>query len=83
MTRTQIYLPTETHRQLLQLARRKKTTLSHLIRLGAQQILADEHGAHNPQQKALAFLARPPQRALLKVSGRTAIDLIREERDDD
>ena len=39
MTRTQIYLPSNLHKDLLSIARAENTTLSELIRKGAKTII--------------------------------------------
>lgn len=42
MIRTQIYLPEELHRELHLTARQQRTTLSELVRKGAQKVIADK-----------------------------------------
>lgn len=80
MIRTQIYLPEETHSTLLRLAKIKGTSLSCLIRQGADEIVKKNYGRFTPQQKALNFFANPPKKYQIKLS-KPAHILIREERD--
>lgn len=81
MTRTQIYLPEETHDLLLRLAKQEKTTLSKLIREGANEVVKKRSGKKSPQQKALELLTSYPNRLRIKLP-KPAHALIREERDD-
>lgn len=81
MIRTQIYLPEDTHSTLLRLAQQKGTTLSHLIREGAKEIIKKKYGRFTPQQKALNFFANPPKKYQIKLTGKQAVELIREDRD--
>lgn len=82
MLRTQIYLPSEMHAQLLALAGQKKTTMSQLVRQGASSVLK-ERSMTAGQKKALRWLANPPKKYLIDLKGKTAVQLIREDRDDD
>lgn len=84
MMRTQIYLPEEMHNSLLQLANQQSTTLSNLIRHGANLVLKKQVIKMSAgQRKALKFFSNPPKRYLINLKGKTAVQLIREERDDD
>ena len=81
MIRTQIYLPEETHTNLLRLAKVKGTTLSRLIRQGADTVIKKHYGNLTPQQRALRFFANPPKKYQINLTGKQAVDLIREDRD--
>jgi hypothetical protein len=71
--RTQVYLPEETHKNLLLLARQKDTTLSKLIRQGADHVIKKNYGKLSPQQKTLKFLANPPQKYRVNLTGKNQL----------
>ena len=81
--RTQIYLPEEIHSNLQKLAKQKGTTLSKLIRQGAETVLKKGYGKKTPQQKALEFFAKVPKEYRINKTGKELIDLLRKERDDE
>lgn len=81
MVRTQIYIPEDTHANLLRLAKEKNTTLSKLIRQGADTIIKKHYGKLTPQERALKFFANPPKKYQIDLTGKQAVDLIREDRD--
>lgn len=83
MTRTQIYLPEETHDLLLRLAKQEKTTLSKLIREGANEVVKKRRIRKTLRQKALDFFANPPKKYQVDLTGKDVVDLIRKERDDE
>lgn len=83
MIRTQIYLPEETHANLLRIAREQKTTLSKLVRKGADLVIKKKQGKKTAQQKALEFFANPPKEYRINKTGKELIDLLRKERDDE
>lgn len=80
MIRTQIYLPDETHEQLLRLAKQENSSLSKLIREGADQVVKKRSGKKSLQQKAFEFFANPPKKYQVTLP-KSAAELIREERD--
>ncbi|MEK7166353.1 MAG: CopG family transcriptional regulator [Patescibacteria group bacterium] len=80
MIRTQIYLPEDTHTQLIHLAKQEKTTLSKLIREGATTVIKKRRGNKSMQQKALDFFANPPKKYQVSLP-KSAVELVREERD--
>lgn len=80
MIRTQIYLPDETHTTLLRLAKDTGTTLSKLIREGANHVIRAKYGKLTPQQKAIRFFTHLPDKYKVKLT-KPAWKLIREERD--
>lgn len=81
MTRTQIYLPEDTHASLLQLARVENVSLSELIRQGAETVLKKKKiNKKSLQQEALKFLANFPDKYRIKLS-KSAVVLVREQRD--
>lgn len=81
MTRTQVYLPEDTHASLLQLARMENVSLSELIRRGAETVLKKKKiKKKSPQREALEFLANFPDKYHIKLS-KPAVDLVREQRD--
>jgi len=79
MIRTQIYLPEDVHTSLQKLANKKGTTLSKLIREGAETVLKKHYGKKTPQQKALHFLANYPDELRIKLT-KSAVELVREQR---
>ncbi|OGM29649.1 hypothetical protein A2630_04980 [Candidatus Woesebacteria bacterium RIFCSPHIGHO2_01_FULL_44_10] len=79
MIRTQIYLPEETHENLLRLAQQKQTTLSQLIRQSADTVIKKHYGKLTPQQKALKFLANYPTKLKVSLSD-SAVNLVRKHR---
>lgn len=81
MTRTQIYLPEETHDLLLRLAKQEKTTLSKLIREGANEVVKKRRIRKTLRQKALDFFANPPKKYQVSLP-KSAVELVREERDE-
>lgn len=81
MIRTQIYLPEETHASLLRIAQQKGTTLSRLIRRGADEVIKKTYGKTTPLERALKFFANPPKKYRINITGKQAVDLIRKERD--
>lgn len=83
MIRTQIYLPEDTHANLLRIAKESNTSLSKLIRKGAEIVIKKKYGKNMPQQKALKFFANPPGNLIINKSGKELIELIRKERDEE
>lgn len=82
MIRTQIYLPEQTHANLQRIAKEKGVPFSQLIRQGAEIIVKKTYGKLTPQQKALRFFANPPKKYRIPLTGKQAVDLIREDRDE-
>lgn len=81
MTRTQIYLPEEVHEGLLRLARQQNTTLSNLVRHGANLVLKRQQ--NNKKLKAvLQLLANPPKKYRASLTGEQLINLVSRDRDD-
>lgn len=79
MTRTQIYLPEETHASLVLLAEMEKVSLSELIRKGANLVIKTKSKTTPPYQQALKMLANYPDALRLKLSD-SAVNLIRKQR---
>lgn len=84
MLRTQIYLPEDLHASLMQMARQQSTSLSNLVRRGANLVLKKQAIAMTTgQKKALRWLANPPKKYVINLKGKSAVQVIREDRDDD
>lgn len=81
MVRTQIYLPEETHSNLLRMAKEKGTTLSKLIRDSADITLKKHYGELTPKERALRFFGNPNKKYRLNLTGAELTDLIRKDRD--
>lgn len=81
MTRTQVYLPEDTHASLLQLARSENVSLSELIRQGAETVIKSKHAKIlSPQRRALKMLADYPDSQRITLSD-SAVNLVRQQRD--
>ncbi|TSC85823.1 MAG: hypothetical protein G01um101416_775 [Microgenomates group bacterium Gr01-1014_16] len=80
MTRTQIYLPDDTHAQLLQIAQTGDQSLSQLIREGADMIIKAKSEGLTPTQKFVKAILSFPDSKRVKLS-KSAVELIRDERD--
>jgi hypothetical protein len=80
MTRTQIYLPDDQHMALLRIAKSQKTSLSSLIRQGAQIVIQNKTGTSSPQAQALNFLNSYSKKKLPKLP-QDSVTLVRQERD--
>lgn len=81
MTRTQIYLPDDTHAQLLQIAQTDNSTLSRLIREGADMVIKTKSKTSlTPTQKLLKALLAFPDSKRIKLP-KSSVELVREERD--
>lgn len=81
MIRTQIYMPEEMHTMLLRLAQQQDTTLSSLLRQGANLVVKRKK-SNAKLARVLKLLANPPKKYLIDLKGKTAVQLIREQRDD-
>jgi hypothetical protein len=80
MTRTQIYLPEETHANLINLAKIENVSLSELIRKGADLVIKTKQKGMSPHRQTLKMLADYPESLRIKLSD-SAINLIRKQRD--
>jgi len=80
MIRTQVYLPDDTHAQLLHLAHTDNTSLSRLIREGADMVIKAKTGGLTPSQKFIKAILSFPDSKRVKLS-KSAVELIRDERD--
>lgn len=79
MTRTQIYLPDDTHAQLLQIAQADNSSLSRLIREGANMVIKSKSGGLTSTQKFIKAILSYPDSNRVKLS-KSAVELIREQR---
>ena len=82
MIRTQIYLPEEIHSNLLKLASQTGTTLSKLIREGAEVVLKRKAGQNHPQAEAVRFFANLPKDYKTKLTGKQMIELLDKDRNE-
>ena len=80
MTRTQIYLPDDTHAQLLQIAQTGDQSLSQLIREGADLVIKSKTGGLTPSQKFIKSILAYPDSNRVKLS-KSSVELVREQRD--
>ena len=80
MTRTQIYLPEETHANLINLAKIENVSLSELIRKGADMVIKTKQKGMSPHRQTLKMLVDYPESLRVKLSD-SAINLIRKQRD--
>lgn len=80
MIRTQIYLPDDIHANLLKIASRTGTTLSKLIREGAEAVLKRKLGGKHPQRDALRFFANVPEKYKTKLRGKELVTLVAKDR---
>lgn len=80
MTRTQIYLPDDTHAQLVQLAQTGNGSLSQLIREGAEMVIKAKTGGLTPTQRFIKAILSFPDAKRIKLS-KSAVELVRDERD--
>ena len=80
MTRTQIYLPDDTHAQLLQIAQTGDQSLSQLIREGADMVIKAKTGGLTPSQRFIKSILSYPDSNRVKLS-KSAVKLVREQRD--
>lgn len=79
MTRTQIYLPEETHSNLVFLAKTEKVSLSELIRMGADLVIKTKLRGQSPNRQVLEMLADYPD-SKRQILTNSAVDLIRNQR---
>lgn len=80
MTRTQIYLPEETHAILAHLAKMENVSLSELIRNGADLVIKTKQKGLSPHRQTLKMLADYPESLRVKLAD-SATKLIRKHRD--
>lgn len=80
MTRTQIYLPEETHANLVHLAKMENVSLSELIRNGADLVIKTKQKGLSPHRRTLKMLADYPESLRVKLAD-SATKLIRKQRD--
>lgn len=80
MTRTQIYLPEETHASLMQLAEMEKVSLSELIRKGADLVIKTKQGGLSSHQSVLKMLVDYPDSLRIELAD-SSTNLIRKQRD--
>lgn len=80
MTRTQIYLPEETHANLVHLAKMENVSLSELIRNGADLVIKTKQKGLSPHRQTLKMLADYPESLRVKLAD-SATKLIRKHRD--
>lgn len=80
MTRTQIYLPEETHANLVHLAKMENVSLSELIRNGADLVIKTKQKGLSPHRQTLKMLADYPESLRVKLAD-SATKLIRKQRD--
>lgn len=81
MIRTQIYLPEDTHDNLSRLAKIKGSSLSELLRQGAELVMKKSYGELTPQQEASLFFAKPPKRYKVNLTGKKLVEQLRRDRD--
>jgi len=79
MIRTQIYLPEKMHQDLRSLAEVHNTTLSELIRVGAEKTIK-KMSQKKPKKSGFSYFAHLPKSHLFR-SSMSAVDLVRAERD--
>lgn len=79
MTRTQVYLPDDTHTQLLQLSQMSKVSFSQLLREGADMVIKSKTGGLTPTQTFLRALLSFPDSKRKRLS-KSAAELVRDER---
>lgn len=80
MTRTQIYLPEETHANLTRLAKMENVSLSELIRKGADLVVRTKQKGLPTHRQTLKMLADYPDTLRIELKD-SAIKLIRRQRD--
>lgn len=69
-------MPEEVHFNLQRLASQTGTTLSKLIREGAEAVLKRKFVHRDPQRNALRFFANVPKAYKTKLTGKQMIDVV-------
>lgn len=79
VTRTQIYLPEETHATLLRLARAEDVSLSELIRKGADLVIKTKRKGQSQERQTLKMISNYPDNLRTTLSD-SSVNLIRKQR---